>query len=174
MIDKLMRIADLKEELNELEQKVNTTRNEKYSTKAVELMNAAFDQFGDWFSAKGFTIEKGDKSSTAVYKTEKLTLGKGHRDWFLSLAVNGKEIGTISIGETRNTKISSGGTYSSGGSDEQSREISILSQRIETAKRDLSRVNDLEFCYVIESPRDQTRLGEEYATFAGVLQNLLK
>jgi hypothetical protein len=174
LIEKLKKLADLKEELQELNSKVSEIREEKYRTKATQRMNAAFDEFIKYFSEKGFNTEKGTASVQATYKTEKITLGKsGQRDWLLTLSVNGKEVGVISIEETHQTRIPRGGAYFTSGSDELEREISITTQKIETAKSSLARVSELEFCYIIEEPQQKTEIGKEYSSFTEVLDKLL-
>lgn len=173
MIEKIKTVANLKEELKELNSKVKEISAKKYNTDAVQLMNQAFDEFGKWFSERGFTIKKENLHSSATFKTEKVMLSKnGQRDLLLSLSYNGKELGDIHIVETRKTSLSKGGVHFLSGSDELEREISRITQEIETAKRDLSKVNDLEFCYIISQPHEKA--GKEYFVFTEILDDIFK
>ncbi|MED4754603.1 hypothetical protein [Brevibacillus choshinensis] len=174
MLAKLKTIADLKEELKDLDSKVISIKSDKYTTKATQKLADAFDEFGKYFIENGFKVEKKEMSTSAVYKTEKITLAKsGFRDWLLHLGVNGKEIGSVSIEVTRKTMTSSSRSYTAGGSDDLEREISLLTQQIETAKLDLASVNDLEFCYIIEAPDKKVEFGKEYESFKEVIEKLI-
>lgn len=159
-LEKQKMFADLKAELSELEKTLELERSKYLSEKRKSLSKQAFNDFEEFFKAKGFDVRRENDGIVADYKQNLEIKLEDTKNGDLTIITSEGNI-FVRIGDSIPFDF-----YTASGTKEDA-EISVLKDRIEKTRTRIELVKERKVYYWLNNKRIESFIDVLNEIFAG-------